>query len=713
MAERFVQAEVLCRRLLALAPASAEAHIALAEIMSASARTDEAISVLQQLAAIRPGDASHRRRLGNLLLARGNVDAAVAELEKAIELDPTGSRGHNSLGEAYFAQGELLRATICYRNAIERDPQSASAYNNLGRALHELGRDAEAIDCLNRAINLNPALFQCHIGLGNVLGSQGQTAAAAACYHRATQLNPLAVEAWMARGRMLRALGQLVDAQECFAAGLVKIPDDPGLMYELAMVLGARGDYGAARHLLARIEELAPDYPYLLGYRLLADLSSAEWDGLADRVARMELEIERGGRSCSPFVCLLTITSPRVQRQCADAYVADRYPAHARRPQTAPSGDTRLHIGYVSSDFHDHATAHLMAGLFELHDRARYQLTALSIGSPADDWMSRRLRRAFGHIEELHTLSDAQCAERIAALGIQILIDLKGHTYNARSGIFARRPAPLQVSYLGYPGTMGGEFIDYLIADPHVVPPTDAAHYSEKIVHLATCYQVNDRLPPIDAKAPPRRECGLPEQGFVFCCFNAVQKINPDSFASWMRILERVDGSVLWLLEDKPEASNNLRKAAMRHGVNADRLVFAPRMPHDAHLARHQNADLFLDTLPYNAHTSGSDALASGCPLLTILGKTFAGRVGASLLHAVGAPDLITRSRQEYEDRAVHLAMNVPALAELKQRLRALRSTAPLFDTDRTRCQLEQAYAAMWARHAAGLPPESFAIAPP
>jgi protein O-GlcNAc transferase len=434
---------------------------------------------------------------------------------------------------------------------------------------------------------------------------------------------------------------------------------------------------------------------------------------VADRVARMELEIERGGRSCSPFVCLLTTTSPRLQRQCAATYIADRCTTRGQSWRPSPCGDTRLHIGYVSSDFHDHATAHLMAGLFELHDRTRFKITALSIGPPADDWMSRRLQRAFGHIEEMHGLSDAQCAKRIAELGIQILIDLKGHTYNARTEIFSLRAAPLQVSYLGYPDTIGGDFVDYLIADAHVVPSLEGVHYSEKMVHLATCYQVNDRLQIIDSIAPSRRECGLPEEGFVFCCFNAVQKLNPDTFASWMRILGRVDGSVLWLLDDNHAASNNLRGAATRHHVSPDRLVFAPRMPHEEHLARYQQADLFLDTLPYNAHTSGSDSLAAGCPLLTILGDTFAGRVGASMLHAVGAPDLITRSRQDYEDRAVSLATHKPLLAELKRRLRASRSTAPLFDTNRTRSELEEAYETMWARHASGLPPESFRIAPP
>jgi predicted O-linked N-acetylglucosamine transferase (SPINDLY family) len=366
----------------------------------------------------------------------------------------------------------------------------------------------------------------------------------------------------------------------------------------------------------------------------------------------------------------------------------------------------RIRIGYFSADFRSHATSYLLAELLELHDRERFEVSAFSFGPSSPDPMRQRVESACDRFVDVRGSSDQEVAELARKMEIDIAIDLMGFTHLCRPGIFALRAAPVQVSYLGYPGTMGVPYMDYLIADSTVIPEGDEAGYQEKIIRLPDCYQVNDRKRSIADGAFAREDLGLPREGFVFCCFNNSCKITPRAFDVWMRILERVEGSVLWLLEDNAAASRNLRQEAERRHLSANRLVFAERMPAPAHLARHRAADLFLDTFPYNAHTTASDALWAGLPLLTCLGNTFAGRVAASLLTAVNLPELVAATPKEYEEKAVELAADPRRIDELKSRLVEQRSTATLFDTPRFARYLEAALQIIHERQLAGLPPE-------
>jgi protein O-GlcNAc transferase len=369
-------------------------------------------------------------------------------------------------------------------------------------------------------------------------------------------------------------------------------------------------------------------------------------------------------------------------------------------------------MAYVSADFHEHATAYLMAGLFEAHDKERFEITAVSFGPDAADAMRARLKPAFDRFVDVRGTSDREVARMLHNLEIDIAIDLKGFSANSRTGIFAQRAAPLQVNYLGYPGTLGADYIDYIIADRHVIPPGHEGYYTEKVVRLPETYQVNDSKRSVADWSPGRAEIGLPDPGFVFCCFNSNYKITPDIFAVWMRLLERVTGSVLWLLETNAAASDNLRREAQRRGVAPERLVFAPPMPLDRHLARHRLADLFLDTRPVNAHTTASDALWAGLPLVTCTGDAFAGRVAASLLDAVGLPELITQNLNDYEALALQLATTPSLLSDIRAKLARNRPLHPLFDTDRQRRHIESAYIAMWERYQRGEPPASFTVEP-
>jgi predicted O-linked N-acetylglucosamine transferase (SPINDLY family) len=383
----------------------------------------------------------------------------------------------------------------------------------------------------------------------------------------------------------------------------------------------------------------------------------------------------------------------------------------APRARAADHGG-RIRLAYLSADFRHHATAYLVAELFELHDRDRFEVIGISFGADDRSEVRARLVRAFDRFHDVSSTSDREVASLMQELEVDIAVDLKGHTEGARLPILAARPAPLQVSYLGYPSTMGADFIDYVVADQVVLPLDQQPFYPEKIVHLPECYQVNDSKRRIASRIPARRELGLPEDAFVFCCFNNNWKINAAMFDIWMRLLRAVDGSVLWLFRSNDLATANLRAEAKARGIDPARLVFAPFLDLPDHLARLKRADLFLDTLPCNAHTTASDSLWAGLPVLTCVGHTFAGRVAASLLNCVGLPELVTNDLDEYEALALRLARDPPLLQSIRRRLEQNRLSAPLFDTDRFRRHIEAAYTTMWEMHRRGESPRSFRVEP-
>jgi protein O-GlcNAc transferase len=437
-----------------------------------------------------------------------------------------------------------------------------------------------------------------------------------------------------------------------------------------------------------------------------------DWKHLDREISKLAVSLKAGKAKCFPFKLLSLTDSPGQHLRCAQAWIASKH-GEVAVPNT--NGRTyrhdRIHIGYVSGDFREHAVAFLTADLFESHDKAKFKIAAFSFGPDDRSAMRQRLVASFDQFVDCRHLSDGEIARMISDAEIDILINLQGLTQDARTGIFAPRPAPIQVNYLGYPGTMGAPFIDYVIGDNYLFTANDAAGYSEKLVRLPYSYQPNDRKRVISDRRFDREECGLPRDGFVFCCFNNNYKITPSTFDGWTRILGSVDGSVLWLHVQNRSAIENLKTEAERRGVDARRLVFAGRVELlSDHLARHRLADLFLDTLPYNAHTTASDALWAGVPVLTQMGNTFAGRVGASLLGAVGLPELITRSREEYEELAIELAREKGRLRAAKEKLVKGRLTAALFDTPRYTKHLEAAYEAMYLRHSAGLPPDHIEV---
>jgi predicted O-linked N-acetylglucosamine transferase (SPINDLY family) len=453
----------------------------------------------------------------------------------------------------------------------------------------------------------------------------------------------------------------------------------------------------------ARAARVAPDHPYLAGQRLHAQMKICDWTSFDERVAEVRDAVARGIPT-DVFPLYGAPISAAEQKTCAEHYAATRFGSGA--PSQPPAPGEKIRLGYFSADFHSHATAYLIAELIELHDRTRFEVIGFSFGPSGPDPMRDRLRAGFDRFFDLAGLDDAGIAEISRGVGIDLAIDLKGYTIGSRPGVFAARAAPVQVSYLGFPGTLGARFMDYILADPVVIPNTARGEYIEKVARVGGCYQPNDRKRPQPPKRTRREDHGLPTEGFVLACFNSTYKITPDVFTVWMRLLTSVKGSVLWLMDDNPTAVANLRRAATEREVDPRRLVFAARVAPEAHLERHQHIDLFLDTFHYTAHTTASDALWMDTPIVTRLGKTFAARVAASLVASAGLPELVCETAEAYEDLALRLAHDPERLAALRVRLAAGKVESRLFDTPRLAREIEQLYAAMHEGRLAHLPPE-------
>ncbi len=608
---------------------------------------------------------------------------------------------------AHHQAGRLAQAEAGYRQILQIEPDNPDALHLLGLCSHQAGRNNVAVELIKRAISINSGIPAFYLNLGVAIAAQGNPAEATANFRKALSLKPDLAPAHYNLGNSLVALGRYDDAVACFRRALAINPNHVKAHSVLGNALGSLGRYDEAATSCLQALNIDPDCELAFGMFLHAKMHCCSWGEFDDTSQAFLRRIDTTGLVSNPFHLLAIPTTLAQQKKCAEIYVQEKYP---EVPLTANVSNRYSHdkirLGYFSSDFYNHATAHLMAELLEQHDRSKFEVIGISFGASPDDTMRQRLSTAFDRFIDVHHQSDAEICALARSLEIDIAIDLKGFTGNARTGIFALRPAPVQVNYLGYPGTMGAPYMDYLIADPTLIPLEHQPYYTEKIAYLPDSYQVNDSHRQISARLYTRSEVGLPEAGFVFCCFNNNYKITPVVFDIWMQLLKQVEGSVLWLYEGNPWATQNLLSEAAKRGVAPERLVFAKRMDLPEHLARHRLADLFLDTFYCNAHTTASDALWAGLPVLTLLGDTFAGRVAASLLNAIGLPELITHTHDEYKTLALALATQPDKLALLRQQLAKNRTTQPLFNTERYTRHIEEAYTRMWQRHQEALVPE-------
>jgi len=644
-------------------------------------------------------------------LQAGKIDDAVRLFKKLLAEQPRHVAGLNLISVVLTKLERYQEAEHYVRRALQENATSDATFYNYGVILKALGRPAEALQQFSHALKINAAIAETWNNRGTVFSDMKQYREANSDYDKAISLNFNYAECWYNKAKSLAMLGLHDQSLGAYTQALTLKPD-------FAEAWAGRGDVHAKlnQHFEAfadfdRAYAIKPDFPYLEGTRLHTKLFICDWSSLNVETSHLLSAIRNQALASLPFSIVAIPSSPALQLQCAKRCIADD-PLFPKLWRGEMYSHSRIRVAYLSADFHDHATAYLMAGLFEQHDKSRFEVTAMSFGPDRDSDIGRRIRNSFEHFIDVRSQDDQEIAELIRRHEIDIAIDLKGFTQDARRKIFARRPAPIQVSYLGYPGTMGADYFDYIIADQTIIPTDQCEFYTEKVVWLPDSYQANDDQRRISTHAPTRQECALPEAGFVFSCFNNTYKITPEVFDIWIRLLKATENSVLWLIESNSTATANLRREAENRGVASTRLVFAPKINVADHLARHRQADLFLDTVPCNAHTTASDALWAGLPVLTCLGSTLAGRVAGSLLQAIGLPELVTSSLNDYEALALKLAQDSSFNASIKQKLVRHRDSYPLFNTKRFTRHIEAAYTKMWEHHQSGGILQGFSVDP-
>lgn len=617
-----------------------------------------------------------------------------------------------NVAAGHFEAGKINEAVAVCQRVLQLHPEHAATLNLLGIMAFQAGNSVLAINLLNRSIKAKPDYADAHNNLGVIYKDQRALNQAASCFKRALGINPNYVDALINYGSILQDLQRHDEALAQYRHILTIQPNHTGALSNLGNALQELNRHSDAIEVFTRLLNIEPDYDNAHGGLVYSKMHCCDWKYFEHDVKHISAALQTGKRVSKPFELLPVSDSAEEHLACASIFARHHYPA-LNHPATN-SGRYRhdkIRLAYLSADFRQHPVSQLLVEIIEQHDREKLEIIGISFGNDDQSELRDRIVKAFDRFIDVQQKSDDEVALMLQDLEIDIAVDLMGFTTNGRTGILARRAAPIQVNFLGYAGTTGADYIDYIIADHTVIPEEDAKFYLERIVRLPDCFQPNDSKRIISDKVPLRGAAGLPEEGFVFCAFNNHYKITPHIFDIWMRLLNKVEGSVLWLSPCTPVAKDNLLKEAKARGVSSSRIIFAERTALlSDHLARHQLADLFLDTLPYNAHTTASDALWAGLPILTCKGHTFAGRVAASLLHALGLPELIVNSPLEYELLALKLASDKTLLSKLRNQLRKNRDSYPLFNTHQYLQHLETAYFQMWERHQREESPCSFNV---
>ncbi len=670
------------KRALELKPDYQLVYESLADVLHEQGKLDEAVDIYKRALKFKPDYPEILINLGIAQKDLGKLDEAVASFKRALELKRDYPQAHNNLGIALRDLGKLDEAVASFKRALELKPDYPQAHNNLGIVLKDQGKLDEAVAIFKRALELKPDCTETNNELGIVLQTQGKLDEAVASYKRAIAIRPDYAEANNNLGSAFLIQGKLEEAVRSCKRAIAIRPDYADANYNLGNALQIQGKLEEAVASYKRAIAIRPDYAdaeiqMLHQRQQICDF--AVYLKMQDTMQRLNTD----AGAVSPFIQLSWEDNAAYQLKRSQKHASAEYLAKAElsipRPAQFPK---RLKVGYFSADFHDHATLHLLAGVFRHHDRSQFEIHAFSYGrDETGEWR----RGALKNVEYFHDVvnySDDQIVQLSRSCNIDIAIDLKGYTAHTRSGLFQYRLAPIQINYLGYPGSMGADFMDYMIADPLVIPEAQRHFYSERIIYLPDCYQPTDNMREIAQIVTKREDFGLPKKGFVFCCFNNNYKISTREFDIWMRLLAKVEGSALWLFESNKWARENLQKEAQKRGVEKHRLIFAERLSQSEHLARQIHADLFMDTFNYNAHTTASDALWAGLPVLTKAGEQFAARVASSILHAIGMPELVTTTEADYEQLALELATIPKNYTAIRDKLiENIRST-PLFDTE-------------------------------
>jgi predicted O-linked N-acetylglucosamine transferase (SPINDLY family) len=693
-------------------PGFAFAHFNLADALLEAGDVQRASAAYEDIIArgIAGIDGDFHVNRGLCRLRLGDAAGAMEAFRAALALEAGHSRAAASLSDTLQKLGAHRDAVMFLTGFLDKQRASLETLISLGTGFLGLHDYSRALSLFERLATAKPPAPKALIGKGLALSGENRHQEAIQIFDEAFALDPHNAEALIGKGVALKALRRLPEAIETYRRAIEVAPRAANAHLNLGNTLALLNRHEEALGCYERVVALDPGVTEALSSLVYTKQRRWDWAGLPEQRQFLLERVRARQYVANPFALLGICDDPQLHQIAARAYTRETLP---RPPIAEPPPATqrdRLRIGYFSADLHNHATMQLLAGVLECHDRDAFEIHAFSYGPEIEDTMRARARATVDHFHDCARLSDGAIIATARKAGIDVAVDLKGYTQDARLAPFAARLAPVQVSYLGYPGTVGADFLDYILADATVLPMNQQRFYDEKIIHLPDSYQANDDRRVIAPDTPSRAEAGLPADGFVYCCFNNAYKITPEIFTSWMRIMAAVPGSVLWLLANDSDSIARLRGAAEAERIDPARLVFGPSLPSAQHLARHRLADLFLDTLPYNAHTTASDALWAGLPVLTQLGQAFAGRVAASLLNAVGLPEMITRDAAAYEALAIAIGRDAARAAALKAKLAAAIPTAPLFNTPRFTRHLEGAYRMMWQRHAAGLVPEGFAV---
>jgi predicted O-linked N-acetylglucosamine transferase (SPINDLY family) len=735
-------------RALRLQPNHAEALNNRGVILKELKRFEEALVSYNQALVARPGHVEAINNRGNVLKDLMRFEEALESYEQALRVAPDDTETLNNRGVALHALRRFDEAIASYQRALKVKPSYADALYNKGISLHELKRYEEALASYEQALTLRPDYCDALIVHGNtlqelkrygealssyeqalsvqpdhvgVLNNRGNSQKelkryeeALASYERALTIRPDYFDALNNRGTVLQELRCFEEALADYERALVARPDSAEVLYNRGGVLCELKRYDEALVSYDRAQTIMPDQKFLAGNRFSTKMFLCDWNNFTNECEYLVTAVQAGRPVVPPFTLLAIPSSVEDHLKCAQIFSAYKHPDSAERIWRGERySHDRIRVAYISADFRDHPVAHLLAELFERHDRARFETIAISLGLDDQSEMRTRLKGVFERFIDVRNKSDAEVAGLMRELEVDIAVDLMGFTAGARPAILAFRAAPIQVNYLSYPGIVGTDFIDYILADRFVIPEEQRELFSEPVVYLPDTYLGYDTKRKISERIPARAELGLPETGFVFCAYNNSYKIMPAVFDIWMRLLRAIEDSVLWLTSTSAGTETNLRREAAARDIDPSRLIFASYMPRvEDHLARYRAADLFLDTLPFNAQTTACDALWVGLPMVTRLGETFVGRVAASVLSAVGLPELITHSAEEYEALALKLARNPALLGEIKAKLKRNRASYPLFDSARFTRHIEAAYTTMWERWQRGDAPKSFSVEP-
>jgi predicted O-linked N-acetylglucosamine transferase (SPINDLY family) len=724
----------LINRAIEINPSKSIYHNNLGNALKFHGKLTEAIKSYQTAVKLDSKISDFFNNLGNAWQDLGEFEAAEINFRQAIALNPNYAGAYFNLANLLQMQKKYPAAIENYQKAIFFKPDYSAAYSNLGVAYKESGHLNEAIDCYQKALVLNPHYSEAYSNLGVALQESGKFNAAVENYQKSLAINP-SVKTYNNLGVTFKNLGRLNEATQSFQAALSIQPYDASILnnfgtllekqnkldeaikiYEHALTLNSQchlthnnlGNALKSKHQLkAAIASyqsslrIKPNYSTAHSNLLHTQLHCSDWTNYQHNVETAKQKIISGDTEYTPFAFLNICDSPALQQQCARHYATAKYPLAETLLWTGQRYQhTKIRVAYLSADLREHAVSYLMAGVFEKQDKNQFEIIAISLMPEEKSLMGQRIKAAFDQFIDVSQKSDFEVATLMRELEIDIAVDLMGFTKSSRTGILSYRPAPIQVNYLGYPGTMGADYMDYIIADRHLIPEEQQVYYSEKVIYLPDTYQPNDATRVISENVPTRAQVNLPKTGFVFCCFNDSYKISPEIFTIWMRLLAKVEGSVLWIAERNAFVSENLRQEASNRGINPQRLIFAPRVQNiDDYLARQKVADLFLDTLPYNAHTTASDALWAELPVLTCMGNSFVSRVAGSVLYALGMSELVTTHLADYEALAFKLATTPELLAEIRAKLAKNRDTYPLFNTELFCRNLENAYKSMWENY--------------